>query len=305
MSQFLSACQMGLIYALLAMGVYMTFRVLNTPDLTVDGSFTLGMVVCCVVSDKADPALAILAAGACGMLAGAVTGLLQTKARIHPILAGILTMSSLYTVNMFILGGQPNLPVSKTIFKAAYSLLGLGVKKEFLMARNLTALALTFLVCLLVTGLMSWLFKTHIGLCIRAVGDNEDMVRASSINANRVKVLALAIANGCVALTGAMQAQLQGFADVGAGIGMMVVGIASVIIGELFFGRRGAAIGIVSAVAGSIAYRLIYSLALSSLASKPYVLKLISSVIVVLVLILPLLWNSAKRFFRERRRQHA
>ena len=303
MTQFLSACQMGLIYALLAMGVYITFRVLNTPDLTVDGSFTLGMVVCSVVADKADPALSLLAALACGMLAGAVTGLLQTKAKIHPILAGILTMSSLYTVNMFILGGQPNMPVTKTIFKSAYALLGLGIKKEFLLTRNWTALGLTFIVCLLVALILIWLFKTHIGLCIRAVGDNEEMVRASSIN--RVKVLALSIANGCVALTGAMQAQLQGFADVGAGIGMMVVGIASVIIGELFFGRRGATVGIVSAVVGSIVYRLIYSLALSSLASKPYVLKLISSVIVVLVLILPLMWNGVRRSFEERRRRHA
>ena len=305
MTQFLSACQMGLIYALLAIGVYITFRVLNTPDLTVDGSFTLGMVVCCVVSDKVDPTLALVAACLSGMLAGAVTGLLQTKAKIHPILAGILTMSSLYTVNMFILGGQPNLPVTKTIFKSAYALLGLGVKKEFLLPRNWTALGLCFLVCLIAALILIWLFKTHVGLCIRAVGDNEDMVRASSINANRVKVLALATANGCVALTGAMQAQLQGFADVGAGIGMMVVGIASVIIGELFFGRRGATIGIISAAVGSIVYRLLYSLALSSLASKPYVLKLISSLIVVLVLILPLIWNGIKRRAAEGREKHA
>ena len=301
MLQFIGACQMGFVYALLAMGVFITFRVLNTPDLTADGSFTLGMAICGVVSVRFDPAAGILAAGVCGLLAGACTGILQTKAKIHPILAGILTMSGLYTVNMFILGGTPNQPVSKTIFKSAYALLGTLDK----MQKNYVVLVLSFAVCALVAGILVWLFKTHIGLCIRAVGDNEEMVRASSINAGRVKIFALAAANGCVALSGAMSAQLQGFADVNAGIGMVVIGIASVIIGEIFFGRRSVTLGILSAVVGSIAYRLIYALAFRSNVLPAYALKLISSLIVILALTLPLGWKALMRVIRERRRQHA
>lgn len=290
MLQWIGACQMGFVYALLALGVYLTLRVLNTPDLTVDGSFTLGMAICGVVSVQAHPALGLLAAVACGMLAGAFTGFLQTKAKIHPILSGILTMSALYSVNMFILGGTPNLAVTKTIFKNAYALFGSLDK----LGKNLVVLVLSGLVCALTGAALIWLLKTHIGLCIRAVGDNEDMVRASSINAGQVKIFALSVANGCVALSGAMSAQLQGFADVNAGIGMLVVGIASVIIGELFFGRRGITAGILSAVAGSIVYRLIYALAFRSNALPAYALKLVSSLIVILALTLPLLWRALR-----------
>lgn len=290
MLQWIGACQMGFVYALLALGVYLTLRVLNTPDLTVDGSFTLGMAVCGVVSVQAHPVLGLLAAVACGMLAGAFTGLLQAKAKIHPILAGILTMSALYSINMFILGGTPNLAVTRTIFKDAYALFGPLDK----LGKNLVVLFLSALVCVLTGSALIWLLKTHIGLCIRAVGDNEDMVRASSINAGRVKIFALAVANGCVALAGAMSAQLQGFADVNAGIGMLVVGIASVIIGEIFFGRRGITAGILSAVAGSIVYRLIYALAFRSNVLPAYALKLVSSLIVILALSLPVLWRALR-----------
>ncbi|MDD3337031.1 MAG: ABC transporter permease [Eubacteriales bacterium] len=295
MIQFLGACQMGFVYALLALGVYLTFRILNTPDLTADGSFTLGMAVCGVVSVAGQPLLGLLAAAVCGMLAGVLTGLMQTKGKIHPILAGILTMSGLYSVNMFIMGGTPNLAISKTLFKQAYALFPEITKLQ----RNLVTLGLAFLVCALLTGLLCWLFKTHIGLCIRAVGNNEDMVRASSINSDRVKILALGIANAYVAMAGAMSAQLQGFADVGAGIGMVVVGIASVIIGELLFGRRSVTLGLLSAVVGSVAYRLVYALAFSMSAFPAYALKLVSALIVVFALCVPVALRGLRRRMRK------
>lgn len=296
MTQFLGACQMGFVYALLALGVYITFRILNTPDLTADGSFTLGMAVCGVASVAGHPWLGIILGGMAGMAAGAFTGFLQTRAKIHPILAGILTMSGLYSVNMFVLGGTPNLAIPRTIFKQVYALFG-DLDK---LGKNLVTLAVALLMCALAAGTLIWLFKTHIGLCIRATGDNEDMVRASSINASRVKVLALAIANGCVALSGAMSAQLQGFADVGAGIGMVVVGIASVIIGEVLFGRRSVTAGLICTISGSIAYRLIYALAFRSSAFPAYLLKLISAVIVIVALSTPALARGIRERIRRR-----
>ena len=253
MIQILGACQMGFVYGLLALGVYITFRILNTPDLTADGSFTLGMAVCATVSAAASPFVGLLAAFGCGLLAGAVTGLLQTKAGIHPILAGILTMSGLYSVNMFIMGGSPNINLTTTLFKQAQKAIG-GLDR---VGKNVVTLVIAALFTLAVTAVLIWLFKTHIGLCIRATGNNAEMVKASSINAGRIKVLALSLANGLVALSGAMNAQMQGFADVNGGSGMVVIGIASVIIGELFTGRRGVTVGLVSALIGSIVYRLI------------------------------------------------
>ena len=156
-------------------------------------------------------------------------------------------MSGLYSVNLLILGGSPNLALPKTIFKAAYGLFP-GIKKE---GRDIVQAALAFLIAAVGAGSLIWFFKTHIGLCVRATGDNEDMVRSSSINAEGVKVLALAISNGMVALSGAVASQLQGFADVNAGIGMLVVGIASVIIGEVVFGKRGVTVGLLPCLVGS------------------------------------------------------
>ena len=296
MNQLMGAVQQGFVYAMLALGVYIAFRVLNTPDLTVDGSFTLGMAVSAVLTVAGHPLPGLLAAIACGMLAGAVTGLLQTKAGIYPILAGILTMSGLYSVNLLIMGGSPNLALQKTIFRAAYSLFP-DIAKE---GRDVVQSVLAFLFAALSAGLLIWFFKTHIGLCIRATGNNEDMVRSSSINAGRMKVLALAIGNGMVALSGALAAQLQGFADVNAGIGMLVVGIASVIIGEVVFGRRGVTVGLVSCLAGSFLYRLILAFAFRSSFFPPYMLKLVAAVIVGMALAIPHMRKSLRRMRQKR-----
>jgi putative ABC transport system permease protein len=254
------------------------------------------MAVSAVLTAAGHPLASLLAAFLAGLLAGAVTGLLQTKAGIYPILAGILVMSGLYTVNMFVLGGAPNLAIPQTLFKAAYAAFP-GIDKA---GRDLMAVGVSFLFAAVCVGILIWFFKTHVGLCIRATGNNEDMVRSSSINSDLMKVLALSLANGLVGLSGAMVAQLQGFADVNAGIGMVVVGIASVIIGEVVFGKRGVTVGLLSCVAGSFLYRLVLAFALRSSFLPAYALKLVSAVIVGAALAIPHIRKSIGRSVRKR-----
>lgn len=273
---------LGLQYAMLALGVYITFRVLNIPDLTVDGSFTFGIAVSGALTAAGHPVLGLLLAIAAGAGAGLITGFLQTFAGIHPIVAGILTMTGLYTVNITVLGG-PNISLidSDKFFTAAQGLL----PYEY---RTVVRMSFALLIVAVAVLLLALFFKTSYGLSIRATGDNEDMVRASSINTTATKLTALAIANGLVALSGGVIAQFQGFADINAGSGMIVVGLASVIIGEVLFGgRRPLTVGLISAVVGSVAYRLIIALALQINILNANSLKLISAVIVGITLAVP------------------
>lgn len=275
--------QQGFLYGLLALGIYISFRVLNIPDLTTEGSFTLGMAVSAMITLKNYAALSLPAAFAAGMLAGAVTALLQTKVRIPPILAGIITMSGLYTINLMVMDSAPNVTISsQTIFRSLYKMLPQ-------VSKDMVKLSASAAVCALVLLLLILFFKTHLGLCVRATGDSPDMVRSSSINVSHMKLLGLMLSNGCVALSGAMVAQFQGYADVSSGVGMVVVGLASVIIGEALLGKRSVTLGLVSAIIGSIGYRFILSLALTSKLFPAYYLKLISAVIVALALCLPAL----------------
>lgn len=282
MALFTGSLQLGLMYGLLAMGVFISFRVLNMPDLTAEGSFTLGVAVSAMVTISGAPYLGLLSALGCGMLAGAVTGVLQTKVGIHPILAGILTMSGLYTINLAVMGASSNVTLigKDTLFQQLYVMFPFFTK-------DVVKLFVAALLSLAVLLLLIWFFKTHAGLCIRATGNNEAMVRSSSINASAMKVLGLAIANGCVALAGGVVAQYQGYADISSGIGILVVGLASVIIGEAIFGRRGVGIGLLSAIVGSVGYRIIISLALSTNVFPTYFLKLVSAVIVAVALSIP------------------
>ncbi len=275
------ALLLGLQYALLALGVYITFRVLNIPDLTVDGSFTLGAAVSAVLSVAGHPFLGLFCALLCGAAAGSVTGFLQTKAGIHPILAGILTMSGLYTVNMLIMDA-PNVSLigKPRFYEFLYTLFPNGDK-------DILKTVAVGVICAGLTALLILFFRTVFGLCIRATGNNEDMVRASSINTNVTKIVALALANALVSLSGALIAQTGGFADVNGGNGMIVVGLASVIIGEVLFGKRGLAVGLISAVVGSVVYRLIIALALKSNFFTADALKLLSAVIVGITLSVP------------------
>ena len=282
MNFFLDSALLGLEYALLAVGVYITFRILNLPDLTVDGSFTFGMAVSTVLCAAAHPFAGLLAGALAGAVAGVVTGFLQTHCKIHPILAGILTMSGLYTVNITVLGG-PNV-----------SLLDAPKFFEVLGGKAPAVGLVTVVVVVLVT----LFFQTVGGLCIRAAGSNEDMVRASSINTTAVRWAALALANALVALSGAILAQCQGFGD--AGSGMIVIGLASVIIGEVICGRRGIVIGIVSAVLGSVVYRIIIALALRYNLMSANSLKLLSALIVAATLAVPAA-AAAIRAGRERK----
>ena len=301
MALLFGSLQLGLMYGLLAMGIYISFRILNIPDLTAEGSFTLGVAASAMATLSGSPWLGLAFAFLCGMAAGAATGLLQTKVGIHAILAGILTMSGLYTVNLAVMGASSNVSLigKPTLFQQLFTALApLGKDGVTLLVGG--ALAILVLLALI------WFFKTHLGLCIRATGDNEAMVRSSSINSSAMKIAGLAVSNGCIALSGGIVAQYQGYADITSGIGILVVGLASVIIGEAFFGKRGVTLGLLSAIVGSVIYRVIISLALSTNVFPTYFLKLISAVIVAVALSIPTVReNMRKRRIRREGKSHA
>ncbi len=281
MNMVISALQLGLLYSLLAMGVYISFRVLNTPDLTAEGSFTLGVAVSAMMTVAGHPYLGLLLAFIAGMAAGWVTGVLQTRLGIHPILAGILTMSGLYTVNLAVMGASANVTLldKQTIFRILI--------KQLPFSKDVVRILIGAVLVAVMLALLAWFFRTHLGLCIRATGNNEAMVRSSSINAARIRNIGLMISNGCIALCGGIIAQYQGYADISGGVGIMVVGLASVIIGEVILGRKSVTIGLISAVVGSVIYRLIIALALSTNIFPTYFLKLISATIVAVALCIP------------------
>lgn len=282
MTLLLGSLQLGFIYGILALGVYLTFRILNLPDLTADGSFTLGLSVSAAFTVLGHPYLGIVAAVIAGALAGSVTGILQTKFNIHPILSGILTMSGLYSVNLLVLGNRSNLSLIglTTIFSDAQSFMT-GFDKD------IVKLIVVIIVCALAFMVMAWILTRHIGLCIRATGDNADMVRASSINIDKMKIIALAIANAYVALSGAILTQYQGYADISSGTGIVTIGLASVIIGEVFFSNRSLILGLVGAVSGATIYRIIIAIALKNDLFPSYMLKLVSAMIVIIALSIP------------------
>ena len=278
----LGSLQLGLIYGLLAIGIYIVFRIMNIPDLTAEGSFTLGLTVSAVLSIAGHPVIGILLGMAAGALAGVVTGFLQTKLMIHPVLSGILTMSGLYSINIMIMGESSNLSLIKadTIFRMAYKMFP-GLSRDAVKIIIPAVFAVVFSLILIL------FFRTRLGLCIRATGDNEDMVRASSINADMTKILALAIANACIAAAGGLLAQYQGYADINSGVGILVVGLASVIIGEVFGGRRNITAGIICSVFGAVIYRFIIAFAIKSNIFPAYMLKFLSAVIVAIALSIP------------------
>ena len=281
----ISALGQGFVYAPMALGVFVSFRVLNTPDLTVDGSFVFGMTACAAVTVAGHPIGGILAGILAGALAGLVTGLLQTSLRLNPILSGILTMTGLYTVNYAVLGGQSNLYLQSTPEGGApvpsntiYKMFGSGNVSSLLLSVLLVAAACAGLIVF---------FKTRSGMAVRATGDNEEMVRSSSINADLSRVGGIMLSNALVGFSGAMLCQQQRYADLGCGSGMLVVGLASVIIGQALFGRHSVSLGILSAAVGSVVYRFILQLAYQ-IDMPSYTVKLLSVVIVVAALSLPL-----------------
>ena len=275
------AVELGLIYSLMALGLFTSYRILGLADLTVDGSFTTGCAVSGVVTAAGRPLLGLLLAIPAGALAGLITSLLQTKLRVQSILAGILTMTFLYSVNLRIMGGKPNIALlgKATVFSSSAALLPEGLAR---FAKYPVILLIVALAC----ALLFVFLRTQTGLVVRATGDNVDMVRSSSINPDLTNAIGLCIANALVALSGGVLAQYQQFADIGLGTGMVVIGLASLIIGEVLVGRRSMGRHILAVVAGSIAYRLVIALALQS-TSAASDLKAISAIIVAIAISAP------------------
>jgi len=273
----MSALELGCIYALVALALFLSFRVLNIADMTTDGAFTLGCAVSATVAVAGHPILALPAAMLAGAAAGSITALLQTKMRIPSILAGIITNTGLYTVNLAVMGFSSNVNMLKsdTVFTLLKPYLGSFFK--LIPGALLTAAVAVLLVLFL---------KTRLGLSIRATGDNPDMVRASSINTSFTITIGLCISNSLTALSGAVLAQYQKTADINLGTGMVIIGLASLIIGETLMPKGKMGLKVFGAVLGSILYRFIIAIALR-LDLPSECLKLISAVIVALAIGLP------------------
>ena len=273
----LSALELGCIYALVALALFLSFRILNIADMTTDGTFTLGCAVSATIAVAGYPLLALPAAMAAGAAAGFVTALLQTKFRIPSILAGIITNTGLYTVNLAVMGFSSNVNMlrTETIFTTLKPVLGTGYK-----------LIPAFLITAAVGIFLIFFLKTRLGLSIRATGDNADMVRASSINTGFTITIGLMLSNALTGLSGAVLAQYQKTADINLGTGMVIIGLASLIIGETLLPKGKPWMKVVGAIAGSIVYRFIIAIALR-LDLPSECLKLISAVIVALAIGLP------------------
>jgi len=288
----LSAIDLGFIYGLMALGVYLTFRVLDFPDLTVDGSFTTGAAVgASLIIAGQSPWLATASGAAAGGVAGLVTGLLHTKGRINPLLAGILTQIALYSINLRIMG-KANLPLLRT-----ETLLS-GLRDDGLLG-TWTSVAVFGLVAVVFIVALDWFLNTDLGLALQATGDNERMIRAQGVSTDFTKTLGLAVSNALVGLSGALIAQYQGFADIGMGIGLIVAGLASVIIGQALITSRRFIFATFAVVLGSVVYRLVIQLALG-VGFNPNDMKLVSALLVIAALLLPRL--AVVRRLRARRR---
>lgn len=272
----------GLVFGLVAIGVYLTLRVLAFPDLTVEGSFPLGAATAAVlIVHGINPFLAALIAFCTGLIAGLMTGILNSKLRIPALLAGILMDVALYSINLMIMNGA-NIALLRqaTIFSIVAGFLGLGV--------NSIGVSLTVAVVIAVVFffLLNWFLHTEIGLSLRASGENEQMVRSLGIDTDKNIMMGCSISNGLVALAGAVIAQGQGFADVGMGLGVLVIGLASVIVGEALFRPFGVARMLLAVTGGSFVYQLAIGIALR-LGLPPGDIKLITAVLVIFALAIP------------------
>ena len=286
-----SALELGFIYALVAMALFLSFRVLNIADMTTDGAFTLGCAVSATAAVAGHPVLGLVLAMLAGACAGFVTAFLQTRMGVPSILAGIITNTGLYTVNLAVMGFSSNVPMLKTptVFTAAKAALGDGAPYKLILAAGITLVVCAALIAFL---------GTRLGLSIRATGDNPDMVRASSINTAFTITVGLCISNSMTALSGAVLAQYQKSADINLGTGRVVIGLASLIIGETLFGRGGMWIKAAAAVAGSVIYRFIIAIALRANVPSEC-LKLISAIIVALAIAAPSLKKNLTMYRRR------
>ncbi len=288
----IGAVEVGLIYGVMALGVFLTFRVLNFPDLTVDGSFTTGAATAAVgILNGWPPLLATLVGFVTGFLAGVVTGLLHTKGRIDGLLAGILTMIALWSINLRIMDGA-NIPLlrQQTLFTPLREngLLGTWVGVAILLG------------VVLVLGLVVvWFLTTDLGLSIRATGDNAPMITSFGVSTDYTKTLTLALSNGFVGMCGALVGQYQGFADISMGIGLILVGLASVIMGQAILGQRFLWLSVLAVIVGAVLYRIIIFLALQ-VGLDPNDMKLITALLVIVALLVPR-WKGLTSRFRPAR----
>lgn len=298
MSLLISSLIIGLILSLLAVGVFISFRIFNFPDITVEGSITFGAALAAAaIQGGLHPLVGTLLAFLGGFIAGMVTGTLHAKFKINALLAGILVMTALYSVNLHVMG-KSNIPLltqttlftyveklSSVVFPATgiLNLAGWNVQ-----ARDIMAASVLLITISLIGWILRWFFSSHFGTAMRATGNNQQMIRALGVNTNRMIVLGIGLANGLIGLSGALLAQYQGFADAQMGIGMLVWGLASVIIGEALINPRSVGLLIMGAILGSVFFRILVAIALR-LGMNPNDLKLITALFVLIALVLPAL----------------
>jgi putative ABC transport system permease protein len=290
------AVSLGLFWAVMVLGVYITYRILDVADLTVEASITLGASIAArMITAGASPVLATLAALGLGLLAGLVTGVLHTKLRIPALLAGILTMTGLYSVNLLIMD-RPNIPLLPFKVDSVFTpLVNLGLSTD------VAALIVGAAVCVVVAAALYWFFGTEIGSAIRATGNNPSMVRAQGVNTSTMIILGLMISNGLVGLAGALIAQYQTFSDISMGIGSIVIGLASLIIGEVLFGTRSFKSTILSVILGAVIDRVILA-AVINLGLPANNLKLFVALTVTVALALPVFRDYGRTLVRSLRR---
>ena len=277
------AVAQGVLWGIMVLGVYITYRLMDIADLTVDGSFALGACVCAVlvVNKQVDPVVALLVSAMAGLAAGAVTGILHTVFEIPAILAGILTQISLWSINLRLMGGKSNIPLLKveTLISKFVKMTGL--------TQSQASMIIGIIAAIIIIAFLYWFFGTEIGSAMRATGNNEDMVRALGVNTKMTKLLALTLSNGLVGLSGALVCQSQKYGDINLGTGAIVIGLASIVIGEVLMGRLTSFYWkLTSVVVGSVTYFVIRALVLR-MGLDANDMKLLSAIIVALALSFP------------------
>jgi putative ABC transport system permease protein len=278
------AVAQGLLWGIMTLGVYLTFRILNIADMTCDGSFALGGSTCAILVTKGmNPLLAVFISFLTGLIAGFATGIMHTKLKIHEILAGILSMIALYSINIRIMGrsNTPLLGVDTVMTK---------MQDQFGITPNIASFIVGVIFGIALIILLYWFMGTELGSCLRATGNNEKMVRAMGVDTDKMKLMGLMLSNGLIAISGALVAQQQGYGDVGMGTGAIVIGLASIILGESIFAwfnkRFSFYVTLLSILLGSVVYRLIIAIVLQ-LGLKSSDLKLLTAIIVVIALAIP------------------
>ena len=287
--------EIGLIFGLLAMGIYITFIILDIPDLTVDGSFTFGASISAMLCLHNLPILGLILGFLAGAMAGVATSVMNTKLKINVILAGILTMTGLYSINFWVTKKTPSFSLNggKTIFSVFDKYESIKFLNSSL--NKILTLLLILLIVIFIIFLLNRFFKTRMGVAIRATGDNEMMINSSSISTDLMKIIAFAIANGLVGLSGALFIQRDNSYTSSVGVGMMVIGLASIIIGEAIFRRRKIGVAMIIVTLGAVMYRFLYTCALLIPRIDPIDIKIITVVLIVIILGIQLLIQKIKK----------